>query len=388
MVVEFRLYRRFDADLIALCRANYPVSAMIREAVTGYANGRPVHYYIDELTDFDLNDDKTVRSRFVVPNSDYKTCNMLKKVKYRCRNAFVKTVLRNSLIQQNITCFFVDDSLNYLKNVNDNFKNVYAFPNVTSCSTIKTAPRAVAVADGIYVSSDNRTRRMKKRNEAEQGYINTQPPATGTVQYPNMQAPYTDNYQQYQSHDPHTYTQNHYNNVVYQPPFAKQSPQQVKQQYSAEPVYDHSAQYQMPPIAQTPQYNASGQPPAMLQPSGINIMQQSTSSQYTPPGQNYFGQHFGQQMSSQYQIPDQSVPLHQHVYSTQQELHTQGYTSFQSSQPAEHSTISDNAVHDSDVYVQNTEMQDAYDEPINRTDKSTSVGLAENQQLMNLFDSL
>lgn len=385
MVVEFRLYRRFDADLIALCRASYPVSSMMREAVMGYANGRPVHYYIDELTDFDLNDDKTVRSRFVVPNSDYKTCNMLKKVKYRCRNAFVKTVLRNSLIQQNITCFFVDDSLNYLKNVNDNFKNVYAFPNVTSCSTIKTAPHAVAVADGIYVSSDNRTRRMKKRSETEQGYMFEQSHVSGVNQFPDaMQTPYDENYQQRQPHSP--YMQNNRNNNGYQQRYIHQG----SQQYNQKPVYDNTVQYQMPPVTQMLQYNTPVQPSVMTSVMHQTHPMDSNAQQYAPapPAR-------GQSVQHEQQVLPQYQGLQQPAYSTQQILPSQGYAPSPLSQSADYNINNVNMVQNavnadetSDAYTQNTEASDAYNEPVNKIDTSTNIGLADNQQLMNLFDSL
>lgn len=112
MVIEFRLYKKFDMDLIALYNMHYPVASMMRDAVIAYANGRPLHYWVDEPTFFDANDCDAVHSRFNIPDSDTITCYMLSHIKFRCKNAFVKTVLRNALIQQNLTCFFTDNALN------------------------------------------------------------------------------------------------------------------------------------------------------------------------------------------------------------------------------------------------------------------------------------
>ena len=78
MTVEIRLYKRFDMDLVSLHDSGYSVSNMIRDAVQAYANGSPIHYYVDEPVQFDLNDKKSVHTRFVVPEADVNTCYMLK----------------------------------------------------------------------------------------------------------------------------------------------------------------------------------------------------------------------------------------------------------------------------------------------------------------------
>lgn len=161
MVIEFRLYKKFDMDLIALYNMHYPVASMMREAVIAYANGRPLNYLVDEPTVFNADDCDAVHSRFNIPDSDTITCYMLSHIKFRCKNAFVKTVLRNALIQQNLTCFFTDNALNQTHFHNASAKNVQMLPNVIRCSQIKELDKHIrrkkrkSVADGNAVYSNS-----------------------------------------------------------------------------------------------------------------------------------------------------------------------------------------------------------------------------------------
>lgn len=144
MVVEIRLYKRFDTDLLALCDAGYSISAMMKEAVIGYANAYPVHFYMDELIPFDSNDKKMIHTRFIVPDSDKKTCYMLKHIKYRHRNSFCKAVLRNALVQQNLISFFADETLYQLQNADLSNRNLYMYQNLIPCSQMRTEVRQVS----------------------------------------------------------------------------------------------------------------------------------------------------------------------------------------------------------------------------------------------------
>jgi hypothetical protein len=197
MVIEFRLYKRFDADLIALCNAGYPISVMIREAVIGYANGYPVHFYVDEVTHFDTVNNKTIRSRFTVPNTDTKTCYMLKHILPSYRNSFVKIVLRNALVQQNLSCFFTDGTLNRLQADNINGRNIYGFSNLSACSTLKSEPKQITFA-GQTITVDRKKRKSSVKstavntgqkvlasNESQAEYN----PFTGAVSYQPVQMP-------------------------------------------------------------------------------------------------------------------------------------------------------------------------------------------------------
>ncbi len=137
MEIEVRIYRRYDADLLALCDAGYSIMTMLRDSVIAYANGRPLHYLIDKSVPFNPIGKKTVHTRFTVPDSDVRTCYMLKNIKKSFRNMFVKTVLRNALIQQNLGIFFTDPNLLQYQNIGIYEKmSASNYQNVIPCSSV------------------------------------------------------------------------------------------------------------------------------------------------------------------------------------------------------------------------------------------------------------
>lgn len=137
MEIEVRIYRRYDADLLALCDAGYSIMTMLRDSVIAYANGRPLHYLIDKAVPFNPIGKKTVHTRFTVPDSDVRTCYMLKNIKKSFRNMFVKTVLRNALIQQNLGIFFTDPNLLQYQNIGIYEKmSASSYQNVIPCSSV------------------------------------------------------------------------------------------------------------------------------------------------------------------------------------------------------------------------------------------------------------
>ena len=140
MDIEIRLYKIYDADLISLAAAGYSIATMMRDAIVAYANGAPLHYYIDEVIDADFNIIKTVHTRFSVPASEAKAVYMLKHIKHRSRNMFCKAVLRDALVQQNLLVFFAKDSEPYLyplKDINAINRGVQNFTNVIPLSSLK-----------------------------------------------------------------------------------------------------------------------------------------------------------------------------------------------------------------------------------------------------------
>ena len=111
MVVELRIYKRYDTDLVALVDAGYDIKKMMKEALIGYATGMPVYFYIDEAIPFDEKNKKSVHTRFSVPDSDLKTCYLLRHIKPGYRNSFCKNLLRDCLVMQNLGGYFNDNSL-------------------------------------------------------------------------------------------------------------------------------------------------------------------------------------------------------------------------------------------------------------------------------------
>ena len=137
MVVDYRLYKKFDADLIALCAAGYAVSEMMKVALCAYANEQPINIYVDEIIDLDMNLGKTVHRTVNIPNSDVKAINLLKNTKFRCKNMLLKALLRNALIQQPISCLISDKALDRLQTSNLMFKNVQVMSNIIPASVFK-----------------------------------------------------------------------------------------------------------------------------------------------------------------------------------------------------------------------------------------------------------
>ncbi len=117
MIVEVRLYRRWDLDLIAMADAGYDMTKMIKEALMSYANGVKVQFVIDEFTDFSADNKKMVRMRFSIPNSDVNTCYMLRHIKQKQRSNFCKMLFRNCLQQQNLPIYFTDEKLRQLHDI-------------------------------------------------------------------------------------------------------------------------------------------------------------------------------------------------------------------------------------------------------------------------------
>lgn len=150
MMIEIRIYKQFDTDLLALCDAGYPIRKMLKQAVTSYANGTPCHFYMDEIIPFDPGNKQTIHARFDVPESDSNTIYMLKHIHRRYRNTFCKAVLRNAIIQQDISAFFTDPALFQLQNINMQSKGFYSFQNIIPLSTLREE-KAVQFDDKKYV---------------------------------------------------------------------------------------------------------------------------------------------------------------------------------------------------------------------------------------------
>ena len=112
--IELRLYKRFDADLLALQYAGIPVKTLMVNAVTSYANGQHYKIYISETRLHDLNGSQKYHVKCTF--KDEKAVALLKSIKYGFRNAFCKTILRDALMHQNLGVFFSDDNYLSLEN--------------------------------------------------------------------------------------------------------------------------------------------------------------------------------------------------------------------------------------------------------------------------------
>lgn len=177
MVIEIRLYKRYDTDLIALHDAGYCISDLMGKAISGYANGAPVHYLISEAIDFDMNGKQSFRTRFTISNSDTKAIHMLKNIKHGYRNSFCKMVLRDALIFQNLSAYFSDASLLDLHRVRTQNLATASIPNLYICDEAKAKHRKAKrkeailawneVADNSNVQSTSSKQTVVSTNDGE-----------------------------------------------------------------------------------------------------------------------------------------------------------------------------------------------------------------------------
>lgn len=154
MVIEIRLYKRYDTDLIALHDAGYCISDLMGKAISGYANGTPVHYLISEAIDFDMNGKQSFRTRFTISNSDTKAIHMLKNIKHGYRNSFCKMVLRDALIFQNLSAYFSDASLLDLHRARIQNLVTASIPNLYICDEAKAKHRKAKRKEAILAWND------------------------------------------------------------------------------------------------------------------------------------------------------------------------------------------------------------------------------------------
>lgn len=104
MDIEIKFYKLYDLDLVGLRELGYPVGDMAKQALIAYANGHPIHYFIDEHGLIPLNDKKSFRCRWSI--KDEKTIALLKNIKKRQRNSFLKMVLRDSIVGLNLSSYY------------------------------------------------------------------------------------------------------------------------------------------------------------------------------------------------------------------------------------------------------------------------------------------
>ncbi len=269
MLVEIRVYKQWDTDLVSLCDAGYSVSVMMRDAVVAYANGTPLHFFIDEPVDFDLNGKHNVHFRFSVPDSDVKTTYLLRNIKHGYRNTFCKAVLRNALIQQSLSGFFADPSLSQLHAANMADINLHMYKNVVLCSAMRTKDRQVSVfSDAIPVagrisaqSPAQKRGRKKKETEPVQGYggvspFPSMPNGMGAYPYPMQGMPLIPGMMPWGAQMPQMAYQGH--PIPSQYPLGSQTDSVIPQAQPNVPVSS------MPAVSPAPSMEASMQAPVSV----------------------------------------------------------------------------------------------------------------------------
>lgn len=110
MKVELKLYKTFDADLISLNSNGISISALIKTALYSYARGEITRFYVPECKPFELDG----RRRFIhiaTNIDDPVSIDFLKhQLKPRQRAAFLRTLLRECLVTQQLGAFLKNDA--------------------------------------------------------------------------------------------------------------------------------------------------------------------------------------------------------------------------------------------------------------------------------------
>ena len=110
MKVELKLYKTFDADLISLNSNGISISALIKTALYSYARGEITRFYVPECKPFELDG----RKRFIhiaTNIDDPVSIDFLKhQLKPRQRAAFLRTLLRECLVTQQLGAFLKNDA--------------------------------------------------------------------------------------------------------------------------------------------------------------------------------------------------------------------------------------------------------------------------------------
>lgn len=110
MKVELKLYKTFDADLISLNSNGISISALIKTALYNYARGEITRFYVPECKPFELDG----RKRFIhiaANIDDTVSIDFLRhQLKPRQRAAFLRTLLRECLVTQQLGAFLKNDA--------------------------------------------------------------------------------------------------------------------------------------------------------------------------------------------------------------------------------------------------------------------------------------
>ncbi len=111
MRIDIRLYKLFDADLIAFATNGYSLKQMFEDSLMSYAHGVAYSIRYDKPLEIDLEHSYNMHLAVLIPTGDRQTCALLQGIKKRYRNAFCKAVLRNALTVQNLASYIADEAL-------------------------------------------------------------------------------------------------------------------------------------------------------------------------------------------------------------------------------------------------------------------------------------
>lgn len=171
MIVELRIYKRFDQDLIALKKLGADLGKLIKEDLYAFARGKQVFFAIPADAPVDLEDRHSFHFRINI--TDAESIKLLKSVKNSYRNSFCKALLRESFVYQALGVYLADPG--YIEKRNEERKDLSV--EYTECGLRKAKKKhidkpktadAPPVVSRIKRLSDTPVKETRKAKTSEQ----------------------------------------------------------------------------------------------------------------------------------------------------------------------------------------------------------------------------
>lgn len=102
--VEFRLYKRFDCDLIALHDCGIQIGKLAGEILEAYARGERPRYIVSGCRYYAAENKNNIHLSIKLKSDESRA--LIRSVRKGYRNQFVKTLVRNALIEEPLWPFY------------------------------------------------------------------------------------------------------------------------------------------------------------------------------------------------------------------------------------------------------------------------------------------
>ena len=117
--INLRLYRRFDADLIAL-NEHIPVNVVIEALLDAYAKGKRMRIIPEKCLPFNIGNRKGIHLTVTVRSEE--SSKLMAQIRPGFRNQFCKSILRDALVTDPLWVYFSDDQ--YTKRENERIHGI------------------------------------------------------------------------------------------------------------------------------------------------------------------------------------------------------------------------------------------------------------------------
>jgi hypothetical protein len=115
-----RLYRRFDADLIALNESGIPVNVLAEVLIEAYAKGKRIKIIPEGCVPFDVGNRKHIHLTVTVRGKEAE--ELVSHIKRGYRNQFSKSIIRDALETDPLWVYLDDDS--YVEKENERMESI------------------------------------------------------------------------------------------------------------------------------------------------------------------------------------------------------------------------------------------------------------------------